>query len=181
MSDRRIAAVLAAAAIAGLGVAAAVTFGGEGTSRQEVVAQRGASVMPFSLDSTTHVFDKDPTGGTQRVVAHDPGDRTEIRLIRQHLREEAAAFRRGEFADPASIHGDDMPGLAALNAGFQRIEVRFRDLPDGAEITYRTSDSLLAAAIGAWFDAQLNDHGNDASQGEHSGSKHSSHSAHSQQ
>lgn len=178
MPDRRVAAVLAVAAIAGAGVAAALLFTGRGISRQEVVAERGARVMPFSLDATTHVFDKNATGGTQRVIADAPGDRSEIRLIRQHLREEAEAFRRGEFADPASIHGQKMPGLAALKIGHRRIEVRSRYLPEGAEITYRTSDSRLAAAIGDWFDAQLNDHGADAARGEHSGSDHSTHSAH---
>lgn len=178
MPDRRVAAVLAVAAIAGAGVAAALLFTGGEISRQAMVAERGARVMPFSLDATTHVFDKNATGGTQRVIADAPGDRTEIRLIRQHLREEAEAFRRGEFADPASIHGEEMPGLAALKAGSKRIEVRYLDLADGAEITYRTSDSLLAAAIGDWFDAQLSDHRTDATRGEHSGSDHSTHSAH---
>jgi len=71
-----------------------------------------------------------------------------------------------------------MPGLAALKTGHGRIEVRSRYLPEGAEITYRTSGSRLAAAIGDWFDAQLNDHASDATRGEHSGSDHSTHSAH---
>ena len=165
MPNRRTIVLLAAAVLAAGGAIAAVAMGGDDKSREALVAERGAKVMPFSLDATTHVFNATPTGGSQRVVADDPRDRAEVGLIRQHLREEAAAFQRGDFGDPASIHGDDMPGLAALEAGFEDIEVRYRDLPDGAEIAYRTNDRALAAAVADWFEAQLRDHGGDARTG----------------
>jgi hypothetical protein len=159
MPDRRPIALLAAAAVIAGGAVAAVAAGGDGQTRQEAVAERGAKVMPFSLDATTHVFDATATGGIQRVIADDPGDHEQLRPIREHLREEATAFQRGDFADPASIHGHDMPGLEELRAGYERIEVRYRDLPDGGRIDYQTSNRPLAAAIRDWFDAQLNDHG----------------------
>jgi hypothetical protein len=159
MPDRRTIGVLAVAAVMGGAVVAGVALGGANQTRQQAVAERGAKVMPFSLDATTHVFDATATGGTQRVIADDPRDREQIRLIREHLREEATAFQRGDFADPASIHGQNMPGLEQLRAGYERIEVRYRDLPDGARIDYRTPGRSLAAAVRDWFDAQLNDHG----------------------
>ncbi len=134
--------------------------------------------MPFSLEATTHVFDADDRGGTQRVVANDPADGEEIRLVRGHLREEADAFAAGDFADPAAIHGDDMPGLDALRAGYQAIDVRYRDLPDGAQIAYRTDDPEVAAAVRNWFEAQLRDHAGDAATAEDPGTDHSSHSGH---
>lgn len=171
MSDRRIAAVLAAAILAAAGAVATVTMGSEEDPREAAVAIRGAKVMPFSLDATTHVFDVNETGGTQRVIADDRSDSNQIRLIREHLRKEAAAFKRGDFADPAAIHGNAMPGLAALKAGFKDINVRYRDLPNGAKISYRTDDRRLAAAVADWFDAQLSDHGDDAAKG----NGHSSH------
>jgi len=173
MRKRPIIALLAVAVLAAGGAVAAVAMGGEERSREAAVAERGATVMPFSLDATTHVFDATATGGSQRVVADDPRDRDQIRLIRQHLREEAAAFQRGDFADPASIHGEEMPGLAALQGGFKRIEVSYLDLPDGAEIAYRTDDPALAAALADWFEAQLRDHGGDATTGDDA--NHSSH------
>ncbi len=172
MPDRRIAALLAAATLAaGAGAVATVTMGSEEDPREAAVATRGAKVMPFSLDATTHVFDVNQSGGTQRVIADDPSDSNQIRLIREHLRKEAAAFKRGDFADPAAIHGNAMPGLAALKAGFKDIDVRYRDLPNGAEISYRTDERRLAAAVADWFDAQLSDHGDDATKG----NGHSSH------
>jgi hypothetical protein len=178
MPDRRTTVLLAAATVIAGGAIAGVALGGEDQTRQGAVAERGAKVMPFSLDATTHVFDAAATGGTQRVVADDPRDREQIRLIREHLREEAKAFQRGDFADPASIHGQDMPGLADLRAGYERIRVRYRELPDGAEIEYRTTDASLAAAIRDWFDAQLRDHGADARAGDHSGDDHPTHPGH---
>jgi len=175
MHDRRMLALLAVAIFAAGGAIAAVAMGGQDSSREAAVAERGAKVMPFSLDATTHVFDASPTGGTQRVVADEPRDAETIRLIREHLRKEATAFRRGDFGDPASIHGKDMPGLAALEAGFTRIKVTYRDLPDGAAIAYHTSDRTLGAAVADWFDAQLRDHGGDSVEGdEPSDAEHSS-------
>ncbi len=171
MPDRRIIALLAAATLAVGGAVAGVTTGNDDRTREAAVAERGAKVMPFSLDATTHIFDADDTGGTQRVIADDRSDSEQIRLVREHLRKEAAAFQRGDFADPASIHGNDMPGLAALKAGFNRIAVSYRDLPDGAEIAYRTNDRGLATAVGNWFNAQLTDHGKDATKSD----SHSSH------
>ncbi|MEJ7744544.1 MAG: hypothetical protein WKF73_19620 [Nocardioidaceae bacterium] len=34
-----------------------------------------------------------------------------------------------------------MPGLSALRAGYRDIDVRYRDLPDGAEIAYATDQA----------------------------------------
>jgi len=176
MHKKRVAALLVVAALMGGGAIAVAAVGGD-HSRQEVVAERGARVMPFSLDATTHVFDATAQGGTQRVVATDPDDARNIRLIREHLRKEADAFARGDFTDPAAIHGDEMPGLEALRSGYEDIDVSYRDLPNGAEITYTTDDPDLAAAIHAWFDAQLRDHAGDAARGDQAGSDHSSHSS----
>ncbi len=162
MLSRRAIGLLAAGTLIGGGAIAAVALVGDDQTRQEAVAERGAQVMPFSLDATTHVFDATATGGTQRVVADDPRDREQVRLVREHLREEATAFQRGDFADPAAIHGQSMPGLADLRAGYERFTVRYRDLPDGAQIDYRTDDPSLVAAISDWFEAQLGDHGADA-------------------
>ncbi len=44
------------------------------TDRQAEVATRGAEVVPFDLEATTHRFRDTPTGGRHTVVADDPGD-----------------------------------------------------------------------------------------------------------
>ena len=51
------------------------------------VAPRGAEVMPFRFAATTQIFTKTASGGTQRVVAKNLMDATQVGLIRQHLRD----------------------------------------------------------------------------------------------
>ncbi len=131
-------------------------------ARQEEIAEKGAQVMPFDLEETTHVFQKTQTGGVQKVVADDPTDAEQVALIREHLEEEAAAFRRGDLSDPSEIHGEEMPGLQELEAGAKEVDIRYSDLPDGAQIEYETKDPALVAALHNWFDAQLSDHGDHA-------------------
>ena len=131
-------------------------------TRQEEVAVKGAKVMPFDLEQTTHVFQKLDDGGLQKVVAKDPSNKKQIALIQSHLKEESEKFRKGDFSDPAKIHGEDMPGLAQLKAGAPKINVRYSALPDGAQIRYQAKDSKLVTAIHQWFSAQLSDHGDHA-------------------
>jgi hypothetical protein len=134
-------------------------------SRQDEVAAKGRTVMPFDLNRTTHRFTKTPEGGVQTVVADDPLDQTQIRLIRGHLAQEATRFARGDFADPTSIHGSAMPGVAELSRSHARIQIQYGETPPGAKITYTTSDKALVSALHTWFDAQVSDHGQHAEPG----------------
>jgi hypothetical protein len=93
------------------------------------------------------------------VVVKDPSNKKQIALIRSHLREESEKFGKGDFSDPAKIHGEDMPGLAQLKAGAAKIDVRYSALPDGAQIRYTAKDPKLVTALHQWFSAQLSDHG----------------------
>lgn len=135
-------------------------------TRQAEVAQRGAQVMPFRLQATTHIFTKTADGGIQRVVVRDAADTAQIKLIREHLRDMQARFERGDFSGPSHIHGVDMPGLAALKAAkLGAVSYVCRDVDPGADLEFRTSDPTLVAAIHTWFDAQVSDHGADALDG----------------
>lgn len=135
------------------------------TPRQQEVAQRGAEVMPFSLQATTHIFTKTKHGGIQRVVTKHP-DARQTALIRQHLASIAKQFAQGNFSDPAQIHGMEMPGLATLRSARPgELRVSYRNVPGGGEIDYRSSQPRLVGALHQWFDAQLADHGRDAMAG----------------
>lgn len=134
--------------------------------RLDEVTARGAQVMPFSLERTTHIFTKTANGGVQQVIAKEETDIKQIRLIREHLTKISQEFAGGDFTDPARIHGDDMPGLATLRAAQSgQIDIVYLELPDGAEITYRSRNSGLIAALHQWFDAQLSDHAQHAMPG----------------
>jgi hypothetical protein len=135
---------------------------GDGQSRQEVVAARGAVVMPFDQNLTTHAFEQTATGGVETVTANDASDATQVDLIRSHLQKEADLFSHGDFSDPAAIHGMQMPGLAELSAGAARLRIQFEQLPGGARLTYASDDPSLIDALHRWFQAQLSDHGSHA-------------------
>ncbi len=127
--------------------------------RLDEVAERGVHVMPFNLEKTTHIFSKTDKGGIQQVIAKDKTDAGQVRLIREHLSEIAAEFSQGDFSKPAQIHGDEMPGLAELKAAKPgQIQIEYRELPAGAQISYTTEAPKLIRAIHRWFDAQLSDH-----------------------
>jgi hypothetical protein len=158
----RLAAVSACLTVMVLGGTAAGTESSSTATRQAEVATRGAQVMPFDLEQTRHRFQSLDDGGLQTVTAEDPANREQIALIQAHLQGEAAKFQRGDFSDPATIHGEEMPGLAALKAGAGRIEIRYVPLPDGAQIRYTTNDPTLVTAIHHWFMAQRADHGRHA-------------------
>jgi hypothetical protein len=134
--------------------------------RQVEVAKLGADVMPFNLKATTHIFTKSSDGGTQRVVAKNAADTTQVRLVRAHLHDIQAQFLKRDFSGPAHIHGNEMPGLADLKAAKPgQVAIEYKDVDGGAELTYRTADAKLVSALHEWFDAQLSDHGTDAMAG----------------
>jgi len=129
---------------------------------QERVHQMSHSVMPFDMSKTIHIFRMTESGGVQRVVARDPSESDQVALIQQHLKHESERFQRGDYSDPAMLHGTDMPGLKELRAGASNIKVLYEELSAGAEITFKTTDLHLLTAIHRWFGAQLSEHGADA-------------------
>jgi hypothetical protein len=145
-------------------------------ARQAEVAARGAQVMPFEQAATSHVFTKNRNGGLQQVLVRNPKDKEQLRLVRSHLQEIPGRFQAGDFSAPARIHGEAMPGLAQLQqARPGEITVHYRELRNGAQIRYATSNPALVPALHQWFDAQLSDHGADARKGH---AHHHGHQAH---
>lgn len=131
-------------------------------NRQAMVHDMGSQVMPFDLGKTKHIFEMTESGGIQQVIAKDPGDSAQIALIQQHIQHEVMMFSSGDFSDPTSLHGGDMPGVKELSSGAAQIKIEYAALPHGAQITFTTKDLHLITAIHRWFGAQLSDHGSDA-------------------
>ncbi len=139
-----------------------------GPQRQAEVAARGAEVMPFQLSATQHLFTKTASGGLQQVIAKNPADVEQVKLIRGHLVEIATQFQHGDFSGPSQTHGTQMPGLAELKAAKPgQIAISYTDVDAGGQIEYSSKSPSLVAAIHEWFDAQLSDHGSDAMEGHH--------------
>ena len=132
---------------------------------QDSVHHMSHSVMPFDMAKTMHIFKMTESGGVEQVVARGPGESDQVAMIQQHLKHEAEKFQRGDYSDPAKLHGTDMPGLKELRAGASRIRISYTKLSAGAEITFETTDLHLLTAIHRWFGAQLSEHGADARAG----------------
>lgn len=128
--------------------------------RQAEVERRGADVMPFNLKGTTHSFTKTEGGGIQRVIVNNPADTQQVMLVREHLRTIQRQFANGDFSGPTHIHGASMPGLAILKAAKPgQVDIQYKDVPAGAELSYHSADKKVVSALHDWFDAQLSDHG----------------------
>jgi hypothetical protein len=128
--------------------------------RQQEVRDRGAGVMPFSLDASVHSFDATVDGGIQRVRSQSPDQAAKIRA---HLAQITEAFDARRFDQPAHIHGAGMPGLAEMRtAEAGELTATYRELLDGGEIVYVARSPRIVEAVHRWFDAQLADHGSDA-------------------
>jgi hypothetical protein len=158
VKPKNIAAALACGALPFLFAAAPALADTTASSHAAMVERGSAEVMPFDLNRTMHIFEPTPDGGLQTVMVHD-GDPQQIALVRSHLRKEANAFARGDFSDPAKIHGMTMPGLPQLRAGASRMVISYLQTTNGASIRYKTSDPQLVAAVHEWFAAQVMDHG----------------------
>jgi len=152
--------LIALAALAMLLLSGCATNAQQG--RQAMVHEMGRQVMPFDLEKTRHIFEMTERGGIQQVIARDPKDTGQIALIRQHLRHEAMRFMAGDFSDPTSLHGSDMPGVRELSENSAHVTIEYSDLENGGQLTFATADAGLITAIHRWFGAQLSDHGADA-------------------
>lgn len=119
--------------------------GAQPAAHHEHAGHLGASVMPFDLARSIHVFTPTSDGGTQEVISKD-GDPAQIALIREHLRKEAAAFARGDYSDPTSIHGPAMPGVTELAQGAGRVHVVFEEMPQRCPARLRDVAGFAAAS-----------------------------------
>jgi hypothetical protein len=121
--------------------------------------------MPFDLDATTHRFEPTANGLVQTVVADDRDDERQVALIREHLEAERRRFERGDFSDPARIHGADMSGLATLQARATEIDISYTEVAAGAHLLFVSDDADLIDALHEWGRAQTADHGSHADHG----------------
>jgi hypothetical protein len=130
--------------------------------RQHMIHVHSPMVMPFDMDKVTHYFLKNDRGGILQIKAKDPNDSTQIAMVRSHLKKEQGLFSKADFGDPEKLHGADMPGLKTLTDAKGKFNVDYKELADGAQLTFTSGDEEVIQAIHVWFDAQLRDHGDDA-------------------
>src|SRR5688500_5729435 len=118
---------------------------------------RGHHAMGVNQYTSTHRFDALPDGG--RIELQRDGDDPEgVATIRAHLRSIADAFARGDFATPAVVHAQPVPGTEVMADRRANIRYEYRDLPRGGEVRITTVDAEALRAIHAFMAFQRGDH-----------------------
>lgn len=131
-------------------------------NRIDEIREKSTKVMPFDLDKTIHIFEKNNSGGFQKVIVKDMYNIDQLILVREHLKSITKDFSNGNFIAPASIHGSDMPGLSTLEDNPSKFKIKFFEVENGAKLEYYSTDDEIIKAIHLWFDSQVSDHGSDA-------------------
>jgi hypothetical protein len=108
---------------------------------------RGRAVMGVDQYTSTHVFEDRPDGGRIVLERDDSADTAAIAAIRRHMRDIAAAFGAGDFTMPFRVHGEPVPGAAALAERRAVIRYTVVDRPRGAELRIETRDPAAVAAV----------------------------------
>jgi hypothetical protein len=118
---------------------------------------RGEVTMGVDQYTSTHLFDDLPDGGRIELQRNEQ-DPTGVEQIRQHLQHIARAFAAGDFSDPASVHGHEMPGTAVMAQKKDVITYSYAPLPRGGEVRITTRDPDAVRATHAFLAAQRGEH-----------------------
>jgi hypothetical protein len=124
---------------------------------------RGAQVMGFDQEKTTHHFLLFADGGAIDVSANDKNDGREEMMatrdaIREHLPHIARMFGDGDFSNPMLIHGSNVPGTKELAALKARVKYVYMDTQRGGRVDITTTDPAALAALHTFLRFQIADH-----------------------
>jgi hypothetical protein len=119
---------------------------------------RGAQVMGFDQDKTTHHFYLYPDGGAIDVSVKDPKDTANRDAIRSHLPHIAMMFSGGDFSAPMLVHATNVPGTAELTKLKGRIKFAYVETPGGGRVNIVTEDADALTALYAFLRFQISDH-----------------------
>ncbi|MGH7719980.1 MAG: hypothetical protein ACREON_14210 [Gemmatimonadaceae bacterium] len=127
-------------------------------SAYRAMQERGRRAMGVDQYTSSHQFEALPDGGRIELQRQED-DSAGTRAIREHLREVALAFSRGDFETPAFVHDGEVPGARTMAERRNVISYQVRDLPRGGEIRITTRDSTALAAIHEFLAFQRAEHG----------------------
>ena len=150
-------------------------------------AARGAKVMGFDQDKTSHHFYLHEDGGAIDIGVKDPKDEAIIHAIRIHLQKVASDFSQGDFSMPHEIHppaahaadhrvmghgatppathsgrGDMsalfVPGAAKLSQLKGELRYAFSPTARGGRVDIRTTHADALAALHEFLRFQITEH-----------------------
>jgi len=144
-----------------LAAAIACTRKGEGDAAGDsafaAVQMRGHEAMGVDQYTSAHRFESLPDGG-RIELQRDTSDRAGVETIRAHMRDIAGRFSQGDFAIPGFVHAREVPGTRVMAERKSRITYEAHDLPGGAEVRIRTTDSTAVSAVHEFLAFQRGDH-----------------------
>jgi hypothetical protein len=148
---------LTATAAAALGAQVATTT----APTQDPHAQmnhRGAQVMGFDQDKTSHHFYLYADGGAIEVSVKDAADTTNLTAIRAHLPHIVVMFSEGNFEAPMMVHGTTVPGTPEMKAVKGAITWKYEEQAKGGRVTITSADAGALKAIHTFLRYQITDH-----------------------
>ena len=119
---------------------------------------RGAHVMGFDQDKTTHRFLLHADGGAVDIFVKDRADAKNREAIRSHLPHIAQMFGDGNFSAPMLIHETNVPGTAQMAALKNRIRFAYVETPGGGRLDIVTADAEALKAVHEFLRFQIRDH-----------------------
>jgi hypothetical protein len=121
--------------------------------------QRGAMVMGFDQERTTHHFSLFQDGGAIEVLVNEPADEQNRTAIQTHLPHIVSMFSAGQFDAPMLVHArSDVPGIDVMKARAQNIRYNYVTLAGGGRVDIRTNDPIARDAIHEFLKFQIADH-----------------------
>lgn len=122
------------------------------------LGQRGAQVMGFSQEKTTHHFELKQDGGVIEARANDLKDAATLGEIRGHFQHIAKMFAAGDFNAPMLVHAQNVPGTAAMSRLKDAIHWQMQEIPRGARISIIADNQEAVDAVHDFLRFQIENH-----------------------
>ena len=144
------------AALALLVSASATAGAGQDHASQD---GRGAMVMGFDQNRTSHHFLLFADGGAIDISANDPSDAKNRDAIRSHLPHIAMMFGSGNFDAPMLVHNSaSVPGAKVMAERKDRLRYQYVETPNGGRVNIVTTDPKALDAVHAFLKYQIDEH-----------------------
>jgi hypothetical protein len=119
---------------------------------------RGAHVMGFSQQTTTHHFTLTFDGGIIDVRANEAKDTKSRDQIRSHFHHIAQSFSAGDFSDPFFVHATSVPGTATMKQQKDQLHWDVQQTPGGARLIITADNKPTLDALHDFLRFQIEDH-----------------------
>lgn len=144
------------AALALLAFASATAGAGQNPASHD---GRGAMVMGFDQNRTSHHFLLFTDGGAIDVSANDQSDAKNRDAIRSHLPHIAMMFGSGDFDAPMLVHNSaSVPGTKVMAERKDRLRYEYVETPNGGRVNIVTTDPKALDAVHAFLKYQIDEH-----------------------